>query len=146
GYGCVECHGPRRETTLIEAGVLRFKAQQSLEARLEQLHEAIEGLIEQLRPQRVAVEKLFAHYKHPRTAIVMGHARGVILLAAEQAKLSVEHLPSTEVKKSICGNGHASKQQIQRAVAACYRLPEPPSPPDVADAIAIATTAARRIL
>ena len=75
----------------------------------------------------------------------MGHARGVILLAAQQKGLTVEHLPSTEVKRAITGYGHASKHQIQRAVQSQCGLAEPPSPPDVADAIAIALTCARRI-
>jgi crossover junction endodeoxyribonuclease RuvC len=74
----------------------------------------------------------------------MGHARGVILLCARQFDLPVEHLPSTEVKKSITGYGHASKEQMQRAVQSQCRLAELPSPPDVADAIAIALTCARR--
>jgi crossover junction endodeoxyribonuclease RuvC len=76
----------------------------------------------------------------------MGHARGVILLAAAQRDLAIEHLPSTEVKKSITGNGHASKQQVQLAVQSCLSLAEPPAPYDVADAIAIAMCAARRVL
>jgi crossover junction endodeoxyribonuclease RuvC len=93
----------------------------------------------------VVVEKLYAHYNHPRTAILMAHARGVILLCAQQHGLSVVHLPSTEVKKAVTGHGHASKQQIQQAVASQLRLKHPPSPPDVADAIAIALTHGRRI-
>ncbi|MBI1367700.1 MAG: crossover junction endodeoxyribonuclease RuvC [Planctomycetes bacterium] len=147
GYGCVESReaSPLSIPRLIEAGVLTFKAKQSMEARLEQMHADIRQLIDELKPDHVAVEKLYAHYKHPRTAIIMGHARGVILLAAQQAGLPVLHLPATEVKKSITGNGHASKQQMQLAVASLCRLPEPPSPPDVADAIAIAVTAARRL-
>src|SRR5690606_7401407 len=97
------------------------------------------------QPQRMAIEKLFAHYKHPRTAILMAHARGVILLAARQKQLEVSNLPSTEVKKAITGYGHASKTQMQLAVQTQCRLPEPPSPPDVADANAIALTDARRV-
>ena len=145
GYGCVELPDGAIEPTLVEAGVVRFRPRQSLEARLVQMHRDIAELIDELRPAVVAIEKLYAHYKHPRTAIVMAHGRGVILLAAEQAGLAVEHLPSTAVKKSITGNGHASKQQMQRAVQSQYRLAEPPSPPDVADAIAIATCHARRL-
>ncbi len=109
-----------------------------MEARLGQLHEELSGLIDTLKPARLAVEKLYAHYKHPRTAILMGHARGVILLCATQRKMEVDHLPSTEVKKAMTGYGHASKEQMQRAVQAQCKLKELPSPPDVADAIAIA--------
>ena len=145
GYGCVRLVERSVEPVLVEAGVLSFKRGSSIESRLAELHAALAELIAELRPNHIAVEKLYAHYKHPRTAILMGHARGVILLAAEQAGLTIHHLPSTEVKKSITGHGHASKRQMQLAVQSQCRLAEPPSPPDVADAIAIALTAARRL-
>jgi len=145
GYGCVELADNTIEPSLIEAGVLTFNAKDSLETRLAEMHRSMTELIGELKPNHIAVEKLYAHYKHPRTAIIMAHARGVILLAAQQADLSIEHLPSTEVKKAITGHGHASKQQIQLAVQTQCNLAEPPSPPDVADAIAIALTAARRL-
>ncbi len=145
GYACVELAEGSVEPKLIEAGVLTFKPTRTLEKRIAELHAAVADLITELKPGRMAIEKLYSHYAHPRTAIIMAHARGVILLAAQQARLDIEHLPSTEVKKAITGNGHASKQQIQLAVQSQCRLPEPPSPPDVADAIAIALTAARRL-
>ncbi len=144
GYGCVELRPTAVEPTLVEAGVLRLDADQSMEHRLVQLYDDLSALFEELQPQRVAVEKLYAHYKHPRTAIMMGHARGVILLVAQQHEANIEHLPSTAVKKAFTGHGHASKRQIQLAVQSQFKLAEPPSPPDVADAIAIATTCARR--
>lgn len=148
GYGCVELtsHSPLAAPRLLEAGVLRFKGKRSIEDRLVEMHASLAELIEELAPDHIAVEKLYAHYKHPRTAIVMGHARGVILLAARQAGKLVAHLPATEVKKSITGNGHATKLQMQLAIAGQCGLAEPPSPPDVADAIAIALTAARRLV
>ena len=145
GYGCVELKANSIEPRLVEAGVLTFKPTRSLEVRLAEMYESMVALIAELKPAHIAIEKLFAHYKHPRTAIIMGHARGVILLAAQQAGLAIEHLPSTEVKKSITGHGHASKHQIQRAVASQCRLSAPPEPPDVADAIAIALCHARRL-
>ena len=145
GYGLVEATDRAIHPRLVEAGVIRLDAKRSIEHRLAQLHDELRDLIVELSPTRLAVEKLYAHYKHPRTAIVMGHARGVILLCAQQHDLPVTHLPATEVKKAMTGNGHASKRQMQLAVQGQYRLAEPPTPPDVADAIAIATTAARRI-
>ena len=145
GYGCVQLKAGALEPTLVEGGVLRFNARHSLEQRLEEMHAALADLIKTLKPDRLAVEKLYAHYRHPRTAILMAHARGVILLAATQANLPVEHLPSTEVKKAVTGHGHASKEQMQRAIQSQCRLDELPSPPDLADAIAIALTAARRL-
>ncbi|MBI1371717.1 MAG: Holliday junction resolvase [Phycisphaera sp.] len=145
GYGCVELPDGAIEPRLVEAGVLTFKAKDPTPQRLKEMHESLTELIAELKPDHVAVEKLYAHYAHPRTAIIMGHARGVILLAAAQANLPIQNLASTEVKKSITGHGHATKQQMQLAIATQYRLAEPPNPPDVADAIAIATCCARRI-
>lgn len=145
GYGMVRLRTGAIEPTLVEAGVIKLDAKLSIERRLCQLHDDLTALIESLKPDVVAVEKLYAHYKHPRTAILMAHARGVILLCAQSRDIPVIHLPSTEVKKAVTGYGHASKQQIQLAVQSQMRLAEPPSPPDVADAIAIALTHARRI-
>ena len=145
GYGMVELAGQSIEPTLCEAGVIKLDAQQPLEQRLAQLHQELDALIGQLHPDQMAVEKLYAHYKHPHTAILMAHARGVILLCAQQHGLALHNLPSTEVKKAITGYGHASKRQMQLAVQSQCRLPELPSPPDVADAIAIALTCARRL-
>lgn len=145
GYGAVELRTGSIEPVLIDGGYLKLAAKASIADRLLQLHTELTALIEEVSPQYVAVEKLYAHYKHPRTAILMAHARGVILLCAKQKGLEVVDLPATAVKKAIAGYGHASKEQMQRAVQAQCRLKEPPSPPDVADAIAIALTCARRI-
>jgi crossover junction endodeoxyribonuclease RuvC len=145
GYGVVELAGGAIEPTLIEAGVVRLNRSATIEHRLAQLHRELAELIDAAGPGEVAVEKLYAHYAHPRTAILMGHARGVILLAARQAGLAVQPLPSTEVKKAITGYGHASKEQIQLAIQSQCGLAEMPSPPDVADAIAIALCHARRV-
>lgn len=152
GYGCVE--GDLDAPTLVEAGVFRLgksaEGDDSLggaagvSSRLAELEADLVAVIERLRPDAAAVESLFAHYKHPATAIVMGHARGVILLALRRAKLPLIELKPNEVKKSISGNGHADKAQMQRAVQVQFNLSEPPSPPDIADAIAIALCAARR--
>jgi crossover junction endodeoxyribonuclease RuvC len=147
GYAVVELSPAANafEPTLVEGGVLRFKGGQSIEDRLAQMYADLNELIETAKPTRVAVEKLYSHYAHPRTAILMGHARGVILLCARLHNLPIEHMPSTAVKKAMTGHGHASKEQMQRAVQAQCRLKELPSPPDLADAIAIAMTCARRI-
>lgn len=145
GYGCVNFKTGQIDPTLVEAGIIKLNTKADIPDRLMQLHAELTQLIVELKPDQMAVEKLYAHYKHPRTAILMGHARGVILLCARQVDIPVIDLPSTGVKKSITGYGHASKSQMQLAVQTQYNLPEPPSPPDVADAIAIATTHARRI-
>jgi crossover junction endodeoxyribonuclease RuvC len=146
GYGVVELVAGQIEPRLIEGGVIRLEASQSIASRLVTLSQDLDDLLQEHRPDRVAVEQLYAHYAHPRTAILMGHARGVILLCGQRSGAVVEDLPSTEVKKSISGNGHASKRQMQLAVQAQCGLAEPPSPPDVADAIAIALCCARRLV
>lgn len=145
GYGVLEVDAPGSVPKLIEAGVLRLVAGDPLEQRLAQLQRDLDQLFDDLQPTCLAVENLYAHYRHPRTAILMAHARGVILLCGQRRGVAIAHLPSTEVKKAVTGYGHASKEQIQQAVADQLRLDAPPSPPDVADAIAIALTHIRRL-
>jgi crossover junction endodeoxyribonuclease RuvC len=145
GYGCVDLLDGEAEPSLVEAGVLRLDADQSIAFRLHQLHVDLTQVIEELSPDVMVVEKLYSHYKHAQTSVLMGHARGVILLAGQAQGVEIDELPATEVKKAITGHGHASKQQMQMAVMTQCGLSEPPSPPDVADAIAIALCAARRI-
>ncbi len=145
GYGAVRLADGALEPTLLEAGLIRLNAKVAIEARLKQLATDLDALLAELTPSVLVVEKLYAHYRHPRTAILMAHARGVILLCAEQRGIAVEHVPSTAVKKALTGYGHASKQQMQRAVASQLGLARPPSPADVADALAIALTWGRRI-
>lgn len=145
GFGCVEVRDahPTARPRLVDAGVLRLPPKDSLWTRLAELFDDITGVIASVQPDCIAIEKLYAHYAHPTTAIVMGHARGVICLAAQQQGVAIEELGATEVKKSTTGHGHATKRQIQIAVQAEFGLPEPPHPSDVADALAIALTAAR---
>lgn len=136
GYAVLEvCE--RREH-LLEAGVIRTDMRCSLESRLVQIAEDFSSLLEKFIPEWVAVEELYAHYRHPRTAILMGHARGVVLMEAAAAGASVKSYSATRIKKSLTGNGRAGKQQIQRAIQTLLSLPKFPEPPDVADAIAAA--------
>jgi crossover junction endodeoxyribonuclease RuvC len=146
GYGCVDIVPGRYEPRLIEAGVVRLKARAPMAFRLAQLYEDLTALIDELRPRRMVVEQLFSHYRHVRTAILMGHARGVVLLAGESRGVEIGELQPTEVKKAVAGDGHATKLQVQQAVMTQCRLDTAPSPPDVADAIAIALCAARRLM
>lgn len=141
GYGCIE--PGRLRPTIIEAGVFRL-ARASISQRLGELDRDVRGLLARVRPDVVAVEALFAHYKHPATAIVMGHARGVLLLAVEAAGLPLVELRPAEVKKATTGFGRADKGQMQRVIQSEFALHEPPSPPDVADALAIALCALHR--
>ena len=144
GYGCVDFGAG--EPVIVEAGTLRTNSDAPMPERITQIYADLTELIAELTPDLMAVEKLYAHYKHPRTAILMGHARGVVLLAAQQAGVGLRNLAATHVKKSLTGNGHASKLQVQRSIQAICRLKELPEPPDVADAIAIALCAAGQIV
>src|SRR4051794_30314234 len=136
GYGVIDYKPP--PSRLIDGGVIRLKTKASLADRLVELETELDSLIEEHKPDVCAVEQLYSHYGHPRTAILMGHARGVILLVARRHGLSVEQFPANRVKQSVTGHGHASKLQMQRAVQAQWNLPALPEPPDVADALAVA--------
>jgi crossover junction endodeoxyribonuclease RuvC len=139
GYGVIES-GPRGPR-VCEAGVIHSgdgRKPSDMAQRLHALYTGIVEVIAQFRPQVVAVEQLYAHYQHPRTAILMGHARGVLLLAAGQAGLPVVSYNATRIKKTITGGGRASKEQVQRTVQRELGLAKLPEPPDVADALAAA--------
>lgn len=143
GYAVVDFGSS--EPQIVEAGTLTTNAKAALADRITELYTALAELLGETTPDAAAIEQLYSHYKHPRTAILMGHARGVVILACSQAGLAIRNLSATEVKKSLTGNGHASKQQVQRAVQSVCALKEIPSPPDVADALAIALCASRRL-
>jgi len=140
GYGVLEIVD--RRPRIREAGVIRGAERErdklDLPRRLANLYNGIVEVIEQYRPQNVAVEQLYAHYDHPRTAILMGHARGVLLLAAGQRDIPVTSYNATRIKKTITGHGRASKPQMQHAMLRELGLPTLPEPADVADALAVA--------
>jgi crossover junction endodeoxyribonuclease RuvC len=136
GYGVIDVEGGK--VRLCEAGIVRSRAKASIESRLDEIFSGIQEVIETHKPALMALEQLFSHYERPRTAILMGHARGVICLAAGQAGIEVVHYEPTRVKKVMTGNGRAPKHQIQLAVKLQLGLPNIPEPSDVADALAIA--------
>jgi crossover junction endodeoxyribonuclease RuvC len=146
GYGCVDSLPNCAEPRLVEAGVFRLQAKTPIANRLGQLYEDLTQILAELKPDVMVVEKLFTHYKHVRTGVLMAHARGVVLLAGQLAGVQIDELAATEVKRAVTGHGHASKEQVQRAVMMQCGLKEMPQPPDVADAIAIALCAARRMM
>ncbi len=143
GYGVIDAAAGGAEATVIEAGVIRTDAKAPLPDRLQELADAIDEVMAEHRPALVGVEQLYSHYRHPRTAILMGHARGVLLLAAARVGVEVVSLPASRVKRTLTGNGQATKAQMQRAIMATLSLSRPPEPADVADALAIALCAAR---
>jgi crossover junction endodeoxyribonuclease RuvC len=138
GYGIVLCRAG--EVKLLEAGVIRLPRSHgaNLPERLESLFAELRQVIEEFKPQAMCLEEVYSHATYPRTSILMGHARGVICLAAQLAGIPVLSFSAKRVKQSITGNGNASKLQVQRAVQNYFSLHRVPYPPDVADALAVA--------
>lgn len=144
GYACVQVPARGLEPRLVEAGVLRLRTTGPLADRLLQLHLELGEVLQEMAPDRVAVEGVFAHARFVRTALIMGHARGVVLLAAAERELQVDELAPAEVKRAVTGRGQATKEQVRRAVMAQCGLRSVRGPSDVSDAIAIALCGARR--
>jgi crossover junction endodeoxyribonuclease RuvC len=137
GYGILESEGG--SIRLVEAGTIHSGAvHDPLQYRLRRLYEEMDALLEEHEPNAAALEQLYSHYEHPRTAILMGHARGVLCLAAGVHDVALHHYTAPQVKSALTGNGRASKGQIQNLVRRTFGLVESPNPPDVADAVAIA--------
>ena len=144
GYAVLEKNGT--EEKLIEAGVFRTDETLPIESRLNQIAIDTEAILEKFRPDIVAVEELYSHYSHPKTAILMGHARGVILQKCADFSIKVKSFSATRIKKSVTGNGRASKEQMQRAVQSLFSLPSVPQPNDIADAAAAALCCANSLM
>lgn len=138
GYAVIELPG----AYVRDAGFIRSTASRPLAERLNEIAVGVEEILAETDVRLLVVEDLFAHYRHPRTAILMGHARGVVLSAAARRGVDVLSVSATKIKKALTGNGHASKLQMQRAVMATLGLSKLPEPSDVADALAIACYAA----
>jgi crossover junction endodeoxyribonuclease RuvC len=136
GYAVIIQQG--HDLRVLDAGTLKADEQLPLAQRLQQIYSDIDTLLVEHAPDLIAVEELYSHYQHPRTAILMAHARAVFLLAAARNDISVHGFSATRIKKSITGNGRASKQQMQKAVQTQLSLAKIPTPADVADALAVA--------
>ena len=124
---------------LLECGVIRTRPADPLAVRLGILFNGLNELLDRHRPDAVAVEGLF-HGRNARSALVLGHARGVVLLAATRAGLSVAEISPAEVKRAVTGNGAATKPQVGAMVMHLLRLAASPAPADAADGVAIALT------
>ncbi len=136
GYAVVDgCCGVIR---LLEAGVIRTKSALPLEKRLTELADGLLQVIDEYHPEVMAVEDLYAHYAHPKTAVIMGHARGVFFLAAGRAGIPVASYNATRIKKSLTGTGHATKEQVARMIANVLVYDKFDGPADVTDALATA--------
>jgi crossover junction endodeoxyribonuclease RuvC len=136
GYGVVE-GGPGRPPRLLECGSLTTTARDPLPARLRVLYDGTSVLLARHTPDAMAVESAF-YGKNVRTTVVLSHARGVILLAAEQAGVTIAEYSPAQIKKTVVGRGAALKPQVAYMVAQLLRLRTPPEPADAADGVAVA--------
>lgn len=136
GYGVIEAK--QNNLALLEAGIIKTLANQPLAERLNKIFSAVVKLIKDSRPDVLVLEKLYAHYRHPVTAYLLGQARGVILLACAKEGIPVAEYAATRVKKALTGRGLASKYQVQRMIAGIFQLKSLPKYMDVTDALALA--------
>jgi crossover junction endodeoxyribonuclease RuvC len=140
GYGVIE-KLQDGSAVLVEAGTIRSNSKLPLSCRLRELYEGICDVLDSTRPCIMGLEEIYSHYRHPATAIVMAHARGVLVLAAEERGVPVRPLPATRIKKLVTGNGRASKHQVNGMVRHLLAIREEVSPMDVSDALAAAIAA-----
>ncbi|MBI4974300.1 MAG: crossover junction endodeoxyribonuclease RuvC [Candidatus Omnitrophica bacterium] len=134
GYGIID----GKTLKLIEAGIIKTVPKTPIKDRLKKIYDSVSEIILEYKPSVLVLEKIYSHYKHPATAILMGHARAAVCLACGMHNLELINYPSTRIKKAITGNGHASKYQIQRMVQNFLNLDKPPVPIDISDALAVA--------
>jgi crossover junction endodeoxyribonuclease RuvC len=136
GYGLIACEAGLMR--LVEGGVVRSHSDHPMEKRVGDIYNGLLEVLDEFHPDIISMEDLYSHYKHPRTAIIMGHARGAVLVAADQRKVPVIHYASTMIKMALTGNGRAKKEQVQRMVMSLLGLTTPMEPYDTSDALAAA--------
>ncbi|MFH1644845.1 MAG: crossover junction endodeoxyribonuclease RuvC [Candidatus Omnitrophota bacterium] len=141
GYGVVDSRGD--DLFVVEAGIIKSSNKSKLPLRLKTIYSQLSDLILAVKPDVCAVEQLYSHYKHPMTSILMGHARGVVLFSCSQVGVEIIDYPAKTVKRSITGNGNASKLQVKMVVEGILGIKENDFPVDVTDALALCITYAR---
>lgn len=135
GYGCIEARDSRHH--VVVCGALTPPPRVSLPEKLFTVHQGLADLIAKHRPDAVAIENLF-YARNARSALILGHVRGVLMLAASQAQVPIWEYSPTEVKRAVVGYGRAEKRQVQQMVTLLLGLSTPPTPLDVSDALAVA--------
>lgn len=135
GFGVIDVNGSKM--ALIEHGVIKTNAKETLANRLKTIYDGIVEVIKRTNPEEFSIENIFMH-ENARTAIVLGHSRGVALLAAVNHNLPISEYTPREIKQSVVGNGNASKEQVQFMVKTLLGLREIPKPNDAADGCAAA--------
>jgi crossover junction endodeoxyribonuclease RuvC len=135
GYGCVETDGSRHRVVL--SGAIASSSLTPFPEKLLAIHQQLGALLKQCRPDCVAIENLF-YATNARSALKLGHARGVAMLAAVEAGLPIAEYTPAEIKRAVVGYGRAEKHQVQQMMKLLLGLSAPPSPHDAADALAVA--------
>lgn len=136
GYGFIEVN-QNREYSCVDYGVIRTESGLTDPERLVVIYDSLTELIQHQQPDTSTVEKLFFQ-RNVKTALSVGQARGIVMLALAQAQLAIHEYTPNEIKQTICGYGNAGKSQIQRMVQTLLNLDELPKPDDAADALAVA--------
>ncbi len=136
GYGVIDVR--KNKLSLLEAGIIATSSKEKLPERLDKIYRAVIKLILDTHPDCLVLEKIYAHYRHPTTAYILGQARGVICLACATGNIPLVEYAATRIKKAIVGRGSASKNQVQRMVANILTLRSLPRYTDVTDALALA--------
>lgn len=138
GYGVIEMIGGPGALRLLETGVIEPKRSLPLPQKVDKIFQNITALVGQYQPEVMVLEKLYAHYKHPATGVVMGHARGVICLAAAQCGVTLVEYSVKRIRKALVGNGNASKPQTRESVARHLKIDATCLTLDASDALALA--------
>ena len=136
GYGFIDVRYPK--ITLLEAGIINPKQKDFLQNRIKKIYVMLDELLEQYKPHVLVLEKLYAHYRHPTTASILGHIRGVICLLSAQRNIELAEHSAKRIRKAVVGNGNASKMQTQRIVLHTFGVSESQLPLDASDALALA--------
>jgi crossover junction endodeoxyribonuclease RuvC len=138
GYALLSLSSPAPR--MLDGGVITTSEGDELAQRLAHIYEELKSILSRHYPQIIAVEGLFSQYRHPATAILMGHARGIVLLSAEEYHIPVKEYPPATIKQAVTGNGRASKEQVQKMVTALLTLEPEHLSEHTSDALACALT------
>jgi crossover junction endodeoxyribonuclease RuvC len=139
GYGVIDCDDNNSaKISLLEAGTIEPKSSEPFPNKIEKVYKNLDAIIQEYSPAVMVLEKLYSHYKHPTTACIMGHVRGAICLLCAHRKLKLVEYSVKRVRKSLLGNGGASKQQMQGAVAQFLKIDGNKLTLDSSDALGLA--------
>lgn len=135
GYGFIDVKG--QEVKVVAAGTIEPKSKDFLSEKVGVIHRNLGALISEHKPDVMVLEKLYSHFKHPTTASIMGHARGVICLLCAERQITLVEYPVKRIRQALCGNGNASKLQTRGVVAHILKINEKKLTLDASDALAL---------